>query len=182
MTWTTASPASESLHHSASRSGAMMFLGAAVCIAAAIWVFYLGVAGTSGLGPHDFFLIGVGCALALLSVFAINHGSKLRMPPLSAVGVSDSSLVLRWTSGDDTVLRWNDRSFRIGLTDMRNYRPAGQLVSSVRVFGRYSGVSTEAIDAILAGALAHGLAIKSRPWKGSWGEVGRYTLSRQGDG
>jgi len=180
--WTATAPASEELRRNSAPAGALLLGGGVVIFGLAIWAFYLGLTGTPLFHPFDLLLIGVGCFLVFLGVYAVFGGRKARMPALSAVGVSNEGLILRWVSGDPTILRWDDPKFRLKISDMRDYRPSGsgRLVSYLTISGRSGGLTVEACDALLEGAREHRLAIKSRPWRGSWGEVGRYQLGPRG--
>ena len=174
--WTSTSPASETLRRTSAPAGIVLFVGSVFVFGYAAWVFTFAISGVAGI--PSYFWVGIGSFLVLLGVYAVVSGRKVRLPALAAVGVSGEGLILRWASGEPTHLRWDDRKLKVELRDMRNYRPTGPggLVSYLTISGRSGGLTTEACDSILAGARASGIQIKSRPWKGSWGEVGRYTL------
>ncbi len=175
--WISTSPESDRFHQRYAKAGVTLIVAGVVIIGTACWAFvyaFLGAGGTPW-----FLWVGIGLFLVCLAVRAILFGQRHRRGALSAVGVTGDGITLKWASDVLTTLRWEDPAFDLKLQDMRGYRPAGALVSTLTVNGRAGGLNTEALDAILAAAASQGMEIKSNPWKGSWGEVGRYEIRRR---
>lgn len=171
--WISTLPASERFYQRSARSGRVLTAGGLIVLVIAA-AFLAG--GFFRLGRDPYFAAGVGGFLVVLGVLAVLFGRRVRRGALLAVGISTRGLTLRWKAGDDTILLWEDPSFRVKIQDMRDYQPAGTLDSFLTIRGRSGGLTTEACEAILMAAKAERVSIVSRPWRGSWGEVGRYEL------
>jgi hypothetical protein len=172
--WTSTSPAGETISKRDGQWTTPLIAVGVIIFGLALLAFWFAEVGPAGTTRTV--LVGAGYALVITGAFALFGGYMSRRPALTAVGIGREGIFLRWASGQPTILRWDNPRFRFWISDLRNFQTRGLQASFLMISWRSGGLTTEAIDAILTGARAHGLEIETQVRSDPGGEIRRHTV------
>jgi hypothetical protein len=132
-------------------------------------------------------LVSAGTAVGLfgLGIYALLGARRSRLPGLAAVGISSLALVLRWESGEPTVMNWTDPNFQLTLTDTRKMTAgygAGSLTVGAGLSKRWGGLTPESCEALLRAIQVSRLPVKTKTTSGSWGQITEFKVGPKRSG